>query len=101
MKKIILVLLIAVACVSEGEINYKPQKIVIQPNHQGGYDVYSYDGELLLEFTSTNTDSLSLETLKYTYEVSSEYYENPEDFEAPEVENRDVKISGFSWARQW
>lgn len=37
-----------------------------------GYNIYTPENELLLEFTRNNTDSLSLETLSYIYQVSRE-----------------------------
>lgn len=48
------------------------QLIYITPS-ETGYDIYSAENELLLEFTKTNIDSASLETLNYIYEVSKEY----------------------------
>jgi hypothetical protein len=37
-----------------------------------GFEIYGSEKELLLEFTHSNTDSLSLETLDYIYEVLNE-----------------------------
>lgn len=37
-----------------------------------GYNIYTPERELLLEFTRNNTDSSSLETLSYIYQVSRE-----------------------------
>jgi hypothetical protein len=37
-----------------------------------GFEIYDSQKELLLEFTNLNTDSLSLETLKFIHEVLSE-----------------------------
>ncbi len=45
-----------------------------------GYDIYSNGGELILEFTSRNYDSLSLNTLAYIFETSEEFNIDPNKF---------------------
>lgn len=56
---------------------------------EDGYNIFSHDKELLLEFTEQNSDSLSLETLKYIFEVSEEYKNNPELFKERDIETLD------------
>ena len=58
------------------ESKEKYQQIFITPTAEG-YNVYSNKKELLLEFTKMNTDSLSLETLKYIYDVAEEFNNKP------------------------
>ena len=45
-----------------------------------GFDIYSYSGELILEFTSINYDSLSLNTLAYIFDTSKEFNVDPKKF---------------------
>ncbi len=45
-----------------------------------GYNIYSNSGELLLEFTKRNCDSLSLNTLSYIFETSKEFNVDPNKF---------------------
>lgn len=59
----------------------KAQNIYIYPTAQG-WEIYSKENKLLLELTKENTDSLSLETLKYIYETSKE---------TPALEDEDYK----------
>ena len=42
-----------------------------------GYDIYSHSDELILEFTSRNCDSQSLNTLSYIFETSEEFNFDP------------------------
>lgn len=71
MKKLILVSAILLTCFTF-DTEEKQQKIYFTRTAVG-FNVYSAQKELLLEFTKTNTDSLSLETLKYIYEVAEEF----------------------------
>ncbi|MFZ1291246.1 MAG: hypothetical protein WAR79_14210 [Melioribacteraceae bacterium] len=48
-----------------------------------------------LEFTNRNTDSLSLETLKFIFNTAKEYYSDPANFEASELEENEVKMSAI------
>jgi hypothetical protein len=43
-----------------------------------GFNIYSNTGELILEFTKRNSDSLSLRTLDYIYETAREFYNQEE-----------------------
>ena len=49
-----------------------------------GFNIYSNQGILILEFTKQNSDSSSLETLDYIYETAKEFY----DKESPKEEKR-------------
>jgi len=42
--------------------------------NENTYEIYSNRGELILEYTPNNTDSASLETLKYIYDTVKEFY---------------------------
>lgn len=53
----------------EREIKSRTDIQIKQSN--SGYDIYK-NNELMLEFTKQNCDSMSLETLKYIYDVSKE-----------------------------
>lgn len=39
---------------------------------ESGFNIYNSKGELLLQLTRSNTDSLSLENLRYIYEIVKE-----------------------------
>jgi len=61
--------------------NIKPDKF--DPKDKGviyitktkvGFNIYSNRGELILEYTKRNCDSLSLETLNDIYETTKEFY---------------------------
>jgi len=47
-----------------------------------GFNIYSNQGILILEFTKQNCDSTSLETLDYIYKTAKEFY----DIELPKEE---------------
>ena len=56
-----------------------------------GFNIYSNEGFLILEFTKQNCDSASLETLDYIYETVIEFY----DMELPKEEKRIQSIKGI------
>jgi hypothetical protein len=56
-----------------------------------GFNIYSNQGILILEFTKQNCDSSSLETLDYIYETVKEFY----DMELPKEEKRIQSIKGI------
>ena len=56
-----------------------------------GFNIYSNQGILILEFTKQNCDSSSLETLDYIYETVKESY----DMELPKEEKRIHTIKGI------
>jgi len=45
-----------------------------------GYDIYSHSDELILEFTSRNCDSQSLNTLAYIFDTSKEFIVDSKKF---------------------
>jgi hypothetical protein len=47
------------------------QSISLIPT-ESGFNIYNSKGELLLQLTRSNTDSLSLEKLKYIYDIVKE-----------------------------
>ena len=55
-----------------------------------GFNIYSNQGILILEFTKQNCDSTSLETLDYIYETVKGFY----DMEFPKEEKRIQSIKG-------
>jgi hypothetical protein len=55
-----------------------------------GFNIYSNEGILILEFTKQNCDSSSLETLSYIYKTVKEFY----DRELPTEEKRIQLIKG-------
>ncbi|MGB5893548.1 MAG: hypothetical protein WBG58_05165 [Ignavibacteriaceae bacterium] len=56
-----------------------------------GFNIYSNQGILILEFTKQNCDSSSLETLDYIYGTVKEFY----DMELPKEEKRIHTIKGI------
>ena len=50
-----------------------------------GYGIYSNQGELILEYTKQNCDSLSLETLDEIYQTAKEFY-NKEPSKEKEIQ---------------
>ncbi len=56
-----------------------------------GFNIYSNEGILILEFTKQNCDSSSLETLDYIYETIMEFY----DMKLPKEEKRIQSIKGI------
>ena len=78
MKKILVIFAFLIMTCSS-EPNEKAEPIFILKTNQG-FSIYSHDKELLLELSNINTDSLSLETLRYICEVANEYREHPDRF---------------------
>ena len=76
--------IILLSC-NKSKLDEKALIIYIAPTGEG-YEIYSKDKELLLEFTKRNTDSSSLETLGYIYETSKENRATP-----PDEENKENK----------
>ena len=56
-----------------------------------GFNIYSNQGILILEFTKQNCDSSSLETLDYIYETTIDFY----DIKLPKEEKRIQTIKGI------
>ncbi len=56
-----------------------------------GFNIYSNQGILILEFTKQNCDSTSLKTLGYIYETVKEFY----DMESPKEEKQIHTIKGI------
>lgn len=82
--------IIILSCNNKAKLDERAQTISIMPTAQG-WEVYSKEKELLLEFTKENTDSLSLETLNYIYESSKEGSEMDEEEYRQDV-NKKVQI---------
>lgn len=61
-------------------INFMESQIITISQTSQGYDIYSNGGELILEFTSMNCDSLSLNTLSYIFDTSKEFNVDPKKF---------------------
>lgn len=89
--------IIILSCNNKAKLDERAQTISIMPTAQG-WEVYSKEKELLLEFTKENTDSLSLETIKYIYETSKESSGNPQDeYKKKEIKEVDLKQNkGFT-----
>ena len=78
MKKLFLIFaLLIFACETNTKI--ESQLITISQTLQG-YDIYSNGHELILEFTSRNCDSQSLNTLSYIFDTSKEFNVDPKIF---------------------
>jgi len=58
-----------------------------------GFNIYSNQGILILEFTEQNCDSASLETLDYIYETVIEFYdmESPKEEKTNSINKSDIK----------
>lgn len=77
MKKIIFIIFIALAfitCNKKEVPNIKFEALLSINKTDLGYNIYSNEGELILEFTKRNCDSLSLETLDYIHQTAKEFY---------------------------
>lgn len=73
MKRLLVVLsLILFSCNNDSYEVKDSEKIFIEKTKLG-YDIYSGKGELILEFTNRNCDSLSLSTLEYVFDVAKEF----------------------------
>jgi hypothetical protein len=69
----------------------------LQTSFQGEFEVY-WGGELLLEFTPQNTDSASLETLRYIYDAAREKNPpSPRAVEKTKNRTKNRKIMGFNF----
>lgn len=79
MKSIIIILLglLMLSCSKakhdETQVKFDSQLSIVK--HDGGFNIYSNTGELILEFTKQNSDSASLETLNYIYETAKDFYD--------------------------
>lgn len=83
MKKFLFVLILF-SCTPGQHSPEQPVTVQIIPS-QGGFEIYQA-GELVLEFTPENTDSASLETLRYLYEVAREETPRWDPGDAPKSE---------------
>jgi len=52
-----------------------------------GFNIYSNKGELILEYTKLNCDSLSLSNLSDIYETAKEFYNK-------EIPEEEIKTNG-------
>ena len=69
--KIVFIILLALFLIGFSYQYKSTEPIYLIPS-KDGFEIYDSQKELVLEFTRTNTDSLSLETLQYIHEVLSE-----------------------------
>jgi hypothetical protein len=76
--KIVIIILLALFPIGFSYQHKSTEPIYIIPS-EDGFEIYDSNNEILLEFTHANTDSLSLETLKYIHEVLSERSEIDKD----------------------
>jgi hypothetical protein len=73
MKLFIFIITFFICSILSFEITSEPKSLSLQITiTNDGYDIYSKDGELLLEFTKQNCDKESLETLEYIYQTVEE-----------------------------
>ena len=67
--------------------NKLPEGLIGITKTETGFNIYSNKGELILEYTKQNCDSLSLKTLDDIYFTAKEFYNK-----IPSEEKRDSKI---------
>ena len=60
-----------------------------------GFNIYSNTGELILEYTKQNCDSLSLKTLDDIYYTAKEFYNKKSPEERPGIKARKIKFEEF------
>lgn len=90
-----ILIVILISC-NKAKPDERARTISIMPTAQG-WEIYGKDKELLLELTQDNTDSLSLETLKYIYEASQESPDNTEEeYIEEEIKKVDLKQNNSS-----
>lgn len=82
---IFLILFTLVGCNSNtsNESNITPEATIYITKTEVGYNIYSNKGNLILEYTKRNCDSLSLKMLEDIYYTAKEFY----DREIPNDEN--------------
>ena len=60
-----------------------------------GFNIYSNTGELILEYTQQNCDSLSLKTLDDIYFTAKEFYNKKSPEDKPGIKARKIKLEGY------
>ena len=59
-----------------------------------GFNIYSNTGELILEYTKQNCDSLSLKTLDDIYYTAKEFYNKKSSDNKAGIKARKIKLEG-------
>ena len=97
MKKLSILFFLFILLTYSSDSKKPAEPIYIVPA-EDGYNIYSYDHELLLEYHSKNLDSAGLDLLKDIYETAVEYQEHPEYYKEekpPEPEREGTKKAGL------
>ena len=100
MKNILLILigvLIFSGCKTELKIQSSklPEGLIGITKTEIGFNIYSNTGELILEYTKQNCDSLSLKTLDDIYFTAKEFYNKKSPEEKPGIKARKIKLEGY------
>jgi hypothetical protein len=72
-----------------------PEGLILITKTETGFNKYSNTGELLLEYTKQNCDSLSLKTLDDIYFTAKEFYNKKSPAEKQEIIARKIKLEGL------
>ena len=72
-----------------------PEGLIAITKTETGFNVYSNTGELILEYTKQNCDSLSLKTLDDIYFTAKEFYNKKSPEDKPGIKARKIKLEGY------
>lgn len=91
---IVLLCFLSLSCVQGNvklkRLGSKTKGIIYITKSKVGFNIYSNKGELILEYTKRNCDSLSLKTLDDIYETAVEFYNRElfeEDIDKTQIRN--------------
>ena len=71
-----------------------PAGLIAITKTESGFNIYSNTGELILEYTKQNSDSLSLKTLYDIHFTTKEFYNKKSPEEKPGIKARKIKLEG-------
>ena len=72
-----------------------PEGLISITKTATGFNIYSNAGELILEYTKQNCDSLSLSTLDDIYFTAKEFYNKKSPEDKPGIKARKIKLEGY------
>ena len=72
-----------------------PEGLIAITKTETGFNRYSNTGELILEYTKQNCDSLSLKTLDDIYFTAKEFYNKKSPEDKPGIKARKIKLKGY------
>ena len=72
-----------------------PEGLIGITKTETGFNIYSNSGELILEYTKQNCDSLSLKTLDDIYFTAKEFYNKKSPEDKPGIKAKKIKLEGY------